>query len=51
MSLSNPWFIAAVIGVLGVFHLEIVATFLNLAQFRHALPQRLKDIFPEETVQ
>jgi STE24 endopeptidase len=51
MSLSNPWFIAAVVGVLGVFHLEIVATFLNLAQFRHALPQRLKEIFSEETVQ
>jgi STE24 endopeptidase len=51
MSLSNPWFIAAVLGVLGVFHLEIIATFLNLAQFRHALPQRLKAIFSEETVQ
>lgn len=51
MTLSNPWFIAAVVGVLGVFHLEIIATFLNLAQFRHALPQRLKDIFTEETVQ
>jgi STE24 endopeptidase len=51
MSLSNPWFIAAVIGVLGVFHLEIVATFLNLGQFRHALPQRLKAIFTDETVQ
>ena len=50
MTLSNPWFIAAVVGVLGVFHLELVATFLNLAQFRHALPQRLKEIFPDETV-
>ncbi|MFC5457028.1 M48 family metallopeptidase [Prosthecobacter fluviatilis] len=51
MSFSNPWFIAAVVGVLGVFHLEIIATFLNLAQFRHALPARLKAIFSEETVQ
>lgn len=51
MTLSNPWFIAAVVGVLGVFHLEIIATFLNLAQFRHALPARLKEIFSDETVQ
>jgi len=50
MTLSNPWFIAALVGVLGVFHLEIIATFLNLAQFRHALPPRLKEIFSDETV-
>jgi len=51
MTFANPWFIAALVGVLGVFHLEIIATFLNLAQFRHALPQRLKEIFSAETVQ
>lgn len=51
MTFSNPWFIAALVGVLGVFHLELIATFLNLAQFRHALPQRLKEIFSDETVQ
>jgi hypothetical protein len=51
MTFSNPWFIAALVGVLGLFHLEIIATFLNLAQFRHALPQRLKEIFSDETVQ
>ncbi len=51
MTFSNPWFLAAVVGVLGVFHLEWIATFLNLAQFRHALPERLKAIFPVETVQ
>jgi STE24 endopeptidase len=51
MTFSNPWFIAAVVGVLGVFHLELIATFLNLAQFRHTLPERLGEIFSEETVQ
>jgi STE24 endopeptidase len=51
MTFSNPWFLAAVVGVLGLFHLELIATFLNLAQFRHALPERLKAIFSEETVQ
>lgn len=50
MTFANPWFIAALVGVLGVFHLEIIATFLNLAQFRHALPQRLQEIFSAETV-
>lgn len=44
MTFSNPWFIAALVGVLGVFHVELIATFLNLAQFRHALPERLKAI-------
>lgn len=51
MTFSNLWFIAAIVGFLGVFHLEIIATFLNLAQFRHALPPRLREIFSEETVQ
>jgi STE24 endopeptidase len=51
MTFSNPWFIAAVVGVLGVFHIELISTFLNLAQFRHALPQRLEEIFSDETVQ
>lgn len=51
MTFSNPWFVAAAVGILGVFHLEMVATFLNLAQFRLPLPQRLRDLFPDETVQ
>lgn len=51
MNLLNPWFFVATAGVIIVFHLELIATFLNLAQFRHALPQRLKEIFPDETVQ
>ncbi len=51
MSFSNPWFIVAVVGVLGVFHLELVVTFLNLARFRHALPERLRSIFSDDAVQ
>ncbi|HRH98871.1 MAG TPA: M48 family metallopeptidase [Prosthecobacter sp.] len=51
MNLLNPWFLAATAGVVVVFHLELIATFLNLAQFRHVLPQRLKEIFSDETVQ
>lgn len=49
MSFSNPWFIAALIGVVGVFHLEFFATLLNLARLGKPLPPSLKEIFPEET--
>ncbi len=51
MTFANPWFMVAIVGVLGVFHLEIIATFLNLAQFRHTLPKRLREIFSAETVE
>ncbi len=50
MNLSNPWFLAAIIAILGVFHLDLIATLLNLARYGRALPDRLKDIFSEETV-
>ncbi|MBB5039706.1 M48 family metallopeptidase [Prosthecobacter dejongeii] len=49
MSLSNPWFIAALIGVLGVFHLEFFATLLNLARLSRPVPPSLAEVFPEET--
>ncbi len=49
MSLSNPWFVAAVLGVLAVFHLELLSTLLNLARFRKPLPPLLEDVFPEDT--
>ena len=50
MTLSNPWFLAALLAVLGVFHLELISTFLNLARYRLPLPERLKSVFDEETV-
>lgn len=49
MSLSNPWFIAALVGVLGVFHLEFFATLLNLARLSRPVPSSLAEVFPEET--
>jgi len=51
MSLTNPWFIAALIGVVGVFHLEFIATLLNLARLGRAIPDSLAEVFPEETRQ
>ncbi len=32
MELHNPWFILALISVLGLFHLELIADFLNLSR-------------------
>lgn len=49
MSLSNPWFVVALLGVIGVFHLEFIATLLNLARLGRAIPEMLTDVFSEET--
>ncbi|TDU81330.1 STE24 endopeptidase [Prosthecobacter fusiformis] len=49
MSLSNPWFIAALVGVIGVFHLEFFATLLNLSRLGRAIPDSLVGVFSEET--
>jgi STE24 endopeptidase len=49
MSLSNPWFIAALIGVIGVFHLEFIATLLNLARLGRPIPDSLAEVFSDET--
>jgi STE24 endopeptidase len=49
MSLSNPWFVIALVGVLGVFHLEFFATLLNLARLGRPVPPDLAEVFPEET--
>lgn len=49
MSFANPWFLAALLGVIGVFHLEFIATLLNLGRLNKAIPPSLADVFPEET--
>lgn len=49
MSLSNPWFAAALAAVIGVFHLELVVRLLNLARLGRPIPAGLEDIYPEET--
>ena len=48
MSLSNPWFIAAVLGIAGVFHLDLLVTFLNVARLGRPLPSALADIYTPE---
>jgi STE24 endopeptidase len=49
MTFANPWFIAAVLGVIGVFHLELLTTLLNLSRLGKALPPALAEVFPEDT--
>ncbi len=49
MSMSNPWFVAALFGVVGVFHLEFFVTLLNLSRLGRALPASLDGVFSEET--
>lgn len=48
MTLSNPWFILAVIGTLVVFHLEGLATLLNMSRLGRPIPPSLSDAYPEE---
>jgi len=49
MTLSNPWFFAALFAVLGVFHLELAVMLLNLSRLGRPIPALLAEIFPEET--
>lgn len=49
MTFANPWFAAAVLGLLAVFHLELIALLLNLARLGKPIPAMLAEVFPEET--
>ena len=43
MRLDNPWFLTALLGVLGWFHIKLVADFLNLSRLPATVPEPLKD--------
>lgn len=49
MTAAHPWFLAAIAGVLLVFHLELAALLLNLARLGKPLPPDLAEVYPEET--
>ncbi len=51
MTISNPWFVAALFAVLGVFHIELISLLLNMARLGKALPASIVDLYPEETLQ
>ena len=44
MTFSNPWFFLALVAVLGLFHLDLIATLLNLSALRPQPPERLRSI-------
>ena len=48
MSLSNPWFLAAILGILGWFHVKLLAEFLNLSRLSKEVPEPLRDLISEE---
>lgn len=51
MSLDNPWFWAALLGVVLVFHLELAAAVLNLAQFRKPLPETVRALYDADKLE
>lgn len=48
MSLSNPWFVVALVGIVGWFHLKLVADFLNLSRLGNDVPKVMKDVVTPE---
>lgn len=48
MTLSNPWFLLATIGILGWFHVKLAAEFLNLSRLSREVPEPLRDLVTAE---
>lgn len=48
MTFSNPWFLAALIGTLGWFHLKLVADVLNLSRLSKEVPEPMRGLVTEE---
>jgi STE24 endopeptidase len=49
MSLANPWFLLALLATVGLFHLELVATLLNLSALKPEVPEPLRATTDQET--
>lgn len=50
MTFANPWFLVAFLGVIAVFHLELLTVFLNMARLKKPLPKSLADQYSNETM-
>jgi STE24 endopeptidase len=48
MTPSNPWFLAALLGVVILYHLNLAVSLLNLAQFAKPLPAPLRQLYDDE---
>lgn len=42
MFLSNPWFLLALFATIGMYHLDLIATLLNMSALREEVPERLR---------
>lgn len=51
MSFDNPWFLAALLGTVLLYHLELAVALLNVAQFRKPLPAALRALYDEEKLE
>jgi len=49
MSATNPWFLLALVATVGLFHLELAATLLNLSALKPEAPERLRATTDPET--
>ncbi|MCE9519369.1 MAG: M48 family metallopeptidase [Verrucomicrobia bacterium] len=49
MSLDNPWFLLALIATLGLYHLELFATLLNLSALKPEPPESLRATTDQDT--
>lgn len=50
MNPSNPWFLAAFGGVIILYHLDLIISLLNLAQFAKPLPEAMRPLYDQETL-
>src|SRR4051794_11819399 len=48
MVLSNPWFLLALVATLGLFHLELLATILNMSALKPMPPPRFRATISDE---
>jgi STE24 endopeptidase len=51
MNPSNPWFLAAFVGVVILYHLDLGISLLNLAQFGKPLPETLRPLYDQDTLE
>ena len=46
MTFSNPWFTTILIGLIGWFHLKLLADLLNLKRLSRVVPAVMRSITP-----
>ena len=44
MTVTNPYFLAALIGMIGWFHVKLAAEFLNLSRLSKDVPEPLREV-------